>query len=162
MAYAHLRGKQAPSCSRFRIFFVPYYKRLRAMKKLPILFLLALPCLCFAQDTAKVAYGDARYMAPAFKTKNNFQVYDIRGCEDAGTGNCPPDGVFVMYGDSAMKRKLYTGNIANGRREGVWSYMDKQGNTVCEEEYSGGRLIRYTLFKDGAEVYEKTAGAPLP
>lgn len=132
------------------------------MKKLFIFFFLPFPVLCKAQDTAMVIYGDSRYMAPAYKTKNNFQVYNIRECNDLNKGSCPPGGLFVMYADSTMKRKLYTGNITNGRRDGVWSYLDKQGNTVCEEEYAEGRLVRYTIFKNGTEVYEKTAGSPLP
>lgn len=131
------------------------------MKKLLFLFVLSFPVLCTAQDTLKVTYGDARYMAPTFKTKKGFQVYDIKACSDGNT-NCPPDGRFVMYADSAMKRRLYIGNITGGRRDGVWSFLDKAGNTVCEEEYAAGRLLRYTIFREGVEVYEKTSGSPLP
>lgn len=132
------------------------------MQKLLLIFFLLLPRLCAAQDTAKVSYGDTRYMAPTFKTKKGFQVYDVKECSENALQNCPPDGRFIMYGDSAMKRKLYIGNIENGKRDGVWSYVDKQGNTVCEEEYISGRLVRYTIFRDGVEVYEYTSRTQLP
>jgi antitoxin component YwqK of YwqJK toxin-antitoxin module len=129
------------------------------MKKLWFILTIFLPALACAQDTAKVIYGDARYMEATFKTKNNFQVYDIKKCS---SGNCAPDGLFSMYADSAQKRKLYTGEIARGMREGVWSYFDKSGNTVCEEEYAAGKLIRYTIFNEGTEAYERTFREPNP
>lgn len=127
------------------------------MKKLWFICMFFLPLFVCAQDTAKVIYGDARYMEPVFKTKNNFQVHDIRKCD-----GCLPNGMFAMYADSAMKRRLYAGEIVSGKREGVWSYFDKGGNTVCEEQYAAGKLVRYTIFKDGIEVYERIVKDPVP
>ena len=128
------------------------------MKKL-LLIIMLFPFPLLAQDTARVIYGDARYMQPTFITKNNFQVYDIKPCEG---GNCAPGGLFIMYADSAQKRKLYQGEIVNGKREGVWSYFDKSGRTVSEEEYAAGLLLRYTVYREGAEPYEKTFKSPVP
>jgi antitoxin component YwqK of YwqJK toxin-antitoxin module len=115
--------------------------------------------ISFAQDTArvKISYGDLRYMQPVFKTKNGFQVYDIKKCSGA---DCPPTGKFTMYADSLQKQRLYEGEIRNGQREGVWSYFDKKGDTVCEEEYISGRLVRYTIYNAGTEVYERIVTTP--
>lgn len=127
------------------------------MKKLWLILALLLPFPALAQDTSKVIYGDARYMEPTLITKNKFQVHDIKKCD-----GCLPNGIFAMYADSAMKRRLYVGEIVNGKREGVWSYFDKKGNTVCEEQYASGKLIRYTIFKEGTEVYERIIKDPVP
>lgn len=129
------------------------------MKRLH-LFLCFLPLASLAQDApVKVTYADERYMTPTFKTKKGFQVYDLKKCD--GAAGCIPDGRFEMYADSLQKRKLYVAEIRNGLREGVWIYFDHKGNTMCEEEYSGGRLVRYTIFRDGTEMYEKTFAAPM-
>ena len=129
------------------------------MKKLLLFFVLLSPLPLLAQDTAKVIYGDARYMQATFKTKNNFQVYDLKKCDGP---DCPPNGLFMIYADSAQKKRLYQGEFVNGLREGVWSYFDKNGNTVCEEEYTAGRLLRYTIYREGTEQYERTFKAPVP
>jgi hypothetical protein len=136
------------------------YAKCVAVKKPILLLALFFPLLLPAQDTVqvKVTYGDLRYMEATFKTKKGFQVYDLKKCSD--NAGCPPAGRFVMYSDSAQKRRLYEGEFRSGMREGVWNYFDKKGNTVCEEEYSSGKLLRYTIFREGEEAYERTFGAP--
>ena len=95
-------------------------------------------------------------------SQNEYNIDDIIRTDNSPTtekfSNEPITGkVYKNFGEKDNLKKVYMGNLLNGKEEGLWTFWSESGLKILEVTYNDGKLegLITSWYEDGRKQSEQ-------